>query len=339
MNKRALINERPTSLNKMTDLLIRMQCDLPQFIRSIQRECVPCTMEISERFVLLKRLGSQRNRKFGEVFLAIEKLTAQQVVLKTIAATEDNEHIMERLRAEARFTFDFPGLPKTIQYEESGTEIFLIRSFHAGVPLDVYWSKLKRRRRLPFLVDFVGKLIPIFNHLAAAGIAHCDIKPSNILISPNNLTGFDLHLLDFGLALRRDETEINRARKLLFPLGFAAPELLLNRLELVDQRTDIFALGIVIWKLYAEKLPLTHPNPSVFTNLQLTHPLPEHSEISRRLQRILAKMCAKHSFNLPPNQLAYEDVNAHLLHAMEQRYHSLEEVHRDLKAINRRRWW
>lgn len=296
-------------------------------------------MEISERYVLLKRLGAQRNRKFGEVFLAIEKLTAQQVVIKTIHSTDDNQHLMERLRAEARFTFDVQGLPKTIHYEENESEIFLVRPFQPGIPLDACWATLKRRKRLRFLCLFFEKLIPIFDHLAAAGIVHCDVKPSNILISPNKTDGFDVHLLDFGLALRQDEMDINRARKLLFPLGFAAPELLLNRLELVDQRTDIFALGIVIWKLYAEKLPLTHPNPSVFTNLQLTHPLPEHSEIPRKLQRILSKMCVKHSFNLPPNQLVYDEVNTHLINAMEQRHHSLEEVYRDLKAISKRRLW
>ncbi len=296
-------------------------------------------MEISERFVLHRRLGSQRTRKFGEIFLASEKSSGQNVVLKTIRAIDGNEHVRERLRAEAHFTFDIDGLPKTLHFEESEQSIFLIRAFHEGVPLDEYWSTIRRRNRSLFLVELVQKLIPIFEHLASLQIVHCDIKPSNLLITPRVTNEFDVHLLDFGLALRRDELEQNRARKLLFPLGFAAPELLLNRLELVDQRTDIFALGILIWKLYAGKLPLTHPNPSVFTNLQLTHPLPEHSEISRKLQLILSKMCAKHSFVLPPNKMNQTEVNTHLVNAMEHRYGSLNEVLQDLEALQKRRFW
>lgn len=296
-------------------------------------------MEISERYVLQKRLGSQRTRKFGEIFLATEKSTGQEVVLKTVQFSEKNAHILERLRAEARFSFAVPGLPKTIRFDENEREVFLVRTFHEGMPLDEYWSTLKRRMRLPFLLNFIQKLTPIFDHLATLGIVHCDVKPSNILISPSEKNGFDVHLLDFGLALRRDEVDINRARKLLFPLGFAAPELLLNRLELVDQQTDIFALGSVIWKLYAGKLPLTHPNPSVFTNLQLTHPLPEHSEISRKLHRILVKMCAKHSFALPPNQMRYDEVNTLLSNAIQFRYSSLDEVRVDLETLKKKRFW
>lgn len=296
-------------------------------------------MEISERFLLQKRLGSQRKRKFGEIFLASDKLTGKAVVLKTIRLSENDATAIDRLRAEATFSFDVQGLPTTIFYEETETGVFLVRDFHEGIPLDAFWLTIKKRHRLHFLIDLLKKLEPIFTHLEACRIVHCDIKPSNLLISPSDNDSFDVHLLDFGLAIRMDETETNRARKLLFPLGYAAPELLLNRLELVDQRTDLFALGIVIWRLFSGKLPLTHPNPSIFTNLQLTHPLPENSAISRNLQRILVKMCSKHAFDLPPNRMNYEDVNEKLADAMQLRYTSIKEVISDFEALKKKRFW
>jgi len=145
--------------------------------------------------------------------------------------------------------------------------------------------------------------------------------------------------LDFVLSIRSSHVEENRQRKLLFPLGYAAPELLLNHLDIVDQRTDIFALGIVIWQLYAGSLPLVHPNPSVFTNLQLTHPLPEHSEISKKIYLVLFKMANKHQFKIPPNKMDQQEVNRLLVTGMDVRFDSIEEVIDAFELIAKKKFW
>lgn len=295
-------------------------------------------VEISERYQLEKRLGSQGKRKFGELFLATDSKSKKRVVLKAVRLNQNNSTSAERLRAEAGFSFDFKGLPKTLHFEESESVLFLVREYCDGVPLDEHWKTLKRKQRLPFLIAFLKKVQPIFQELKQLGIVHCDIKPSNFLIDQRSDT-FHVHLLDFGLAIRTSDTVENKKRKLLFPLGYAAPELLLNHLEIVDERTDIFALGIVIWRLYAGNLPLVHPNPSVFTNLQLTHPLPEHSEISKKIYLILFKMANKHQFKLPPNKMDRHEVNQLLISAMNERFASLQEVIHAFELIAKKRFW
>lgn len=295
-------------------------------------------MEISNRYQLKKRLGSQRKRKFGELFLATDAQTGSNVVLKTVRLDPNNSTISDRLRAEASFSFDFNGLPKTCHYEETNSTLFLVREYFEGVTLDEYWKTLKRKQKMPFILEFLRKLHPIFNHLEQLGIVHCDIKPSNLLIEPS-LDTFRVHLLDFGLSIRTSELKKNNARKLLFPLGYAAPELLLNQLGIVDQRTDIFALGIVLWRLYTGNLPLVHPNPSVFTNLQLTHPLPEHSEISKKTYSILHKMTNKHQFKVPPNMMDQLEVSKLLAAAMTRRHDSLKEVIDAFELIVKKGFW
>jgi hypothetical protein len=123
----------------------------------------------------------------------------------------------------------------------------------------------------------------------------------------------------------------------LFPLGFAAPELILNKLEIADHRTDLFALGITLWYLFTERLPLSHPNPSIFTNLQLTHPLPDSDLLPNGLYPILRKMTQKHTFRTAPNLMTADDVMSGLMDGMVQRYQSLEEVIADLQAISVRK--
>jgi len=295
-------------------------------------------MEFSEKYRLEKRLGEQRRRKFGETFLATDLRTHQQVVIKAVRVDPNDTTNTERLRAEANFTFKFNGLPKTLEFEETESNLFLVRKYETGVPLDEYWSQLKRRKRLNFIIELLEKLHPVFEHLSEQKVVHCDIKPSNILIESTGAS-FKVHLIDFGLAIRTTSAEENKLRKLLFPLGFAAPELLLNHLEIVDQRTDLFALGVVIWRLYAGKLPLSHPNPSIFTNLQLTHPLPEHSEIPRKVHSILQKMAHKHQFKLPPNKMNQDEVLRLLSSAMNERYSSLADVITAFKTIEKRTFW
>lgn len=279
-------------------------------------------MEASQKYQIISPLGRNQGRKFGSLFLVSNKTTGEKGVLKVVEKTDRSQVAEERLRAEALFHFYIDGLPEILDIFETDKELMLVRKHVIGEPLDVRFMKIKKRDRHVFLCSVLKQLGRLLNHIHENGIFHCDLKPGNILVGEEN----EVHLIDFGLAIRKDE---ENGRKLLFPLGYAAPELLLNHLDIVDHRTDYFALGIKIWRLFSGKLPLTHPNPSIFTNLQLTHPLPENYEVSSKLQKVLEIMCSKHSFKIPPNKMSKADVNKCLSEAMELRYASFEMFFKD----------
>ncbi len=289
-------------------------------------------MDFSQRFKIEGKLGQQRQRKFGEVYRVYDLESEQFGVLKALRKNQVAEHVVNRLRQEATFDFEWDGLPKIIAVHETESELLVVRNYIDAEPINEYWKRIKKRERHAFLLKVLQQLSQIFDHLELHGIVHCDIKPGNILIDGNQR----VHLIDFGLALRKTETQ---DRGILFPLGFAAPELLLNRLHLVDKRTDYYALGILLWSLYEGHLPLTHPNPSVFTNLQLTHPLPESSELSRKMNVILTKLCAKHTFNKPPNQLPEKEMDAALQRGMDTRYGSMHDFLADFEAAQPKGWF
>lgn len=292
-------------------------------------------MSIAEQYTIIKKLGDQNRRKFGETYLVENKTSGLKNILKMAKKRQGKEHLEERLRQESNFHFEFEGLPEVSDFNESKTELLLVRPFISGVQLDYYWKSLKRRDRIPFLIQVIEQLTKIFNHLSEHQIVHCDIKPSNIIIE-NRKNTIVVHLIDFGLAI--DRKNIIR-RSTLFPLGYAPPEILLNQLDLVDQRSDIFALGIMIWRLYSDKLPLAHPNPSIFTNLQLTHPLPRHESISEDLYLILNKMSNKYQFKVPPNKIDLNIVRQNLSEAMDQRYATLSEVMSEIRQLKKKRFF
>jgi serine/threonine protein kinase len=293
-------------------------------------------MELSEKYHILNVLGNQAVRKFGTVSLAEDRITGEKKVVKQLMRNDQNQHLAERLEREASFTFESYGLPRITEFIKTECEIVLVKTFTEGIPLDEYWQSIPKKQRMEALVNILKALSPVFLRLKEEHIVHCDIKPSNILIEKREDT-IVCHLIDFGMAIRQHEP---KNFKLLFPLGFAAPELILNRGELLDHTTDLYALGITIWKLFTGSLPLTHPNPSIFTNLQLTYPLPDHPNLPKGVYSILQKMCVKHPFRTAPNRMPLDEVDANLKSAQNLRYRDLSEVIWDFEQLPKgRTWW
>ena len=275
----------------------------------------------------IKKLGNQTKRKFTLVYLVKNEETNEICVLKKITKTEKTITTQQLLEQEAKFTFDHPSLPKVIGKFESEHAFEILLQYKKGIQLDLYWEKLKRNERIPFIQKWLEKMIPILNFLQQESIVHCDLKPSNILIE-ETATDFEIHLIDFGLAIR--QSDLNN-RKLVFPLGYAAPELILNQLYLADWRSDQFSMGICIWRLFTGRLPHTHPNPAVMTNLQLNLPTPSHSSIPSEIFCKIEKMTAKKAFNLPPNQLSTHEVRSILLQGKELRFNEPSELNFEIK--------
>ena len=286
-----------------------------------------------QKYSIIKSLGTQSKRKFGAVYLVQNKLTLELAVLKSLVKTELNFQLQARLLKEATFSFNTLGLPKTIDFFETETEIIVLKNYSEGMSLDEYWQTIKRRKRIEVFQIILPKLIHLLQILAEQKIVHCDLKPSNIIIHEEN-GQIEVKLIDFGMALRTDE---ENHRQTLFPLGYAAPELLLNKLEIVDQRTDQFSLGIIIWKLFTDKLPLMHPNPSIFTNLQLTHPLPDDVELPKGFYPILLKMCNKHQFKTAPNLMSQEEILNSLTEGINGRFDNYDEILLSFQSIPIRR--
>lgn len=270
-----------------------------------------------------------RGRRFGKTYKGIRKADGLEVSIKLVQKEIHDERAIEQLRNEASFSFESDQLPQVLELHESDEGLILIKKWLPGKDLMSFKKELKRKEVLPFTKQFVRQFVTLLNEIHAQGIVHLDIKPSNIFID-GQFENFTVRLGDFGLAIRKNEIP---TRKLLFPLGYAAPELILNQLDLVDERSDQFALGISLWQFYTEKLPLTHHNPSIFTNLQLTHPLPSDTKIPKSVQAILMKMCNKFQFGKPPNQLAKDEVRSSLKAGIIGRFDSLHKVTAALQEI------
>jgi serine/threonine protein kinase len=294
-------------------------------------------MNPAEKYRILEQIDANKKRKFAHIFLTEDKISGVKSILKTVQKTEDNLVVQDRLRKEAGFSFIVDGLPETLDFFESESEIFLFKSFQTGITLADYLDQFRSKEKPQKLFEVLEQLEPILEHLHQNRIYHLDIKPGNIIVDSSK--GIRVSLIDFGLALNRNETEI---RKTLFPLGFAAPELLMNQLELVDPRTDYFAMGITCWTCLQGKMPLIDPNPSITTNLQLTYPLPPLDSKYKAFSEVLQKMAAKHQFTVPPNKLNALELKTALLKGMDKRYETYAAFIADFESKlsgPKKTWW
>ena len=260
-------------------------------------------------FEILSKLGEGG---MGAVFLARDTKLDRRVALKVLTGEMfDDESKLERFRREARTaaqisnayvmsTYDIG----TAKAEGSDQEInYIVLEYVEGRPLAEYIKE--DRPTLQVLVRLGEK---IASGLAAAhklNIVHRDIKPDNILIDESG----DPKILDFGLAKplesiyssdQPDSTqtvseELTKVGKIMGTVSYMSPEQV--RGEKVDTRSDIFAFGILLYRMVTGDLPFAGPT-QVETMAKILEssfepPTAKNEAIPQELERIITKCLRK----------------------------------------------
>jgi serine/threonine protein kinase/formylglycine-generating enzyme required for sulfatase activity len=195
----------------------------------------------------------------GVVFLAEDVGLRRKVALKTMLprlATSGTarERFFREARAAAALKHDH--IVVIHQVGEDRGAPFLAMEFLEGEALD---ERLKRDGRLPLAeVLRIGReLAEGLEHAHAQGMVHRDIKPANVWLeaSPRRKPGeFRTKILDFGLARGlADDTHLTQSGAIVGTPAYMAPEQ--ARGETVDQRCDLYSLGVVLYRLGTGAMP------------------------------------------------------------------------------------
>jgi serine/threonine protein kinase len=286
-------------------------------------------------FSIVKELGNQVNRKFSKVFLVRRESDNKPFVLKIVEKNNSTILQQKKLFQESKVNLNALFFQQNIDFWKDDKSMYLLKEFIPGETLDSWWRNEKKMKKLDKLKLFISQCVPIFQELKNNNIVHNDIKPTNFIVNQEN-SEIQLTLIDFGLA---HSFPAKNNGEVLFSLGFSSPEVILSKKSLTNHSSDLFSLGICMYNLYSGKLPLSHPNPSIFTNLQITHPLLNDADIPKKLFELISKICVKHSFRLPPNKLTEEEVNQSLISAQNKRIRSIEEIEKELNEINDQKFW
>ncbi len=275
-------------------------------------------MILLDEYLVIQQL-SQRNARFGQVFLVENQVSKVLKIIKFVPI-DAKAFAIEQLYNEAQFQFNHPQIQNSESLISKKEGVYLVKSYHDGIPLETYYHAIKRKEKKEFLLHLATQLQMLLEEIHSLGYVHGDLKPSNLLVTKNK----ELCIIDFGMGF---DTKLPiPKRKTLFSLGYAAPELVLNRLNLVSPAADYFSVGVIFYKLLTGKLPWTHENPSIMTNLQITYPLPRHTKIDSKLHMELASLTHKHQFRTNPKFLEETEMDGNLQAAIDLREKQLSPL-------------
>jgi serine/threonine-protein kinase len=191
----------------------------------------------------------------GAVFLASHKrLPGKKVAIKMLHAEISDEETLARFKREAQIA-SLLGHPNIVHVEDfdvmpDGTP-YLVLEYLQGETL------AQRLRGGPLPTELIFSIVrQIGSALAAAhraGVVHRDLKPQNIFLVPTELDGREFEqvkVLDFGISkMRGSQTVKTQETALLGTPQYMAPEQATGKHDSVDERTDIFALGAIVYEM------------------------------------------------------------------------------------------
>ncbi len=238
----------------------------------------------------------------GAVYEAEQDQPRRRVALKVIKAAWASPEMLRRFEQESRALgrLQHPGIAQIYEAGSAdagfGVQPFFAMELIHGKPLVEYANehKLNTRQRLELMIQVCDAV----HHAHQRGIIHRDLKPGNILVDETGQP----RILDFGLARATDSdaqaTRQTDMGQLLGTLAYMSPEQVLADPYALDTRSDVYALGVILYELLAGKMPYTlsrHLHEAVRT-IQVTDPAPL-SAVSRvyrgDIETIVAKALEK----------------------------------------------
>jgi dienelactone hydrolase len=230
----------------------------------------------------------------GVVYKATDLRLNRFVALKFLSSdlTRDRDaNLRFRQEAQAASALDHPNICTIHEIDETPSgELFLTMAYYEGETLKSRMARGKIDVR-----DAIDWAIQAARGLARAHqskIVHRDVKPANLILS----TDGTLKILDFGLAKLTGQQDVTRTGTVLGTVAYMSPEQ--ARGDLVDARTDIWSLGVVIYEMLAGRRPFEGES-DVATLSRILQDVPPplgtlRPDAPAALQQIVAKTLERH---------------------------------------------
>ena len=229
----------------------------------------PRHREGSHKLRTRQRLGKFRIEKclsdgpYSNVYRALDTIEGIRVALKIPHPHLADDAFLESFRQEVRISAKLD--PSYVVGVKDANHVgpYFVIAYPLG--LETLADRMQRRMALTTLLDFAHQAIQAAAHIHEQRVMHCDIKPENFILFPNN----NLRLTDFGIAKLAHRTRVGSGSG---TLGYIAPEQAMGKPSF---RSDVFALGLIIYKMLTGHLPtwpFDWPQPGLDRLRKKIHP-------------------------------------------------------------------
>jgi len=249
----------------------------------------------SKRLGRYEILGELGRGAMGIVYKARDPQIDRLVALKTVPLRGQEPEAEKEFRkrflneAQAAGRLHHPGIVAVFDVGGEGHDPYIVLEYVAGEALN---RKLAREKKLPLAqaLQFAAEIAEALDYAHQQGVIHRDIKPGNILITP------DSHpkIADFGIA-KLNLAHFTLPGKVLGTPAYMAPEQLTG--EGVDGRSDLFSLGVILYAMVTGHSPFQGDNAStVCFQVANREPVPASAldlDLPRELDAVIARAMAK----------------------------------------------
>ncbi|KUF07333.1 serine/threonine protein kinase [Leucobacter sp. G161] len=207
----------------------------------------------------------------GEVWKASDSIIGRTVAIKILKDEYMGDPgFLERFRAEARHAalVNHEGIANVFDYGEEQGSAYIVMEL---VPGEALSAIIDREGRLPAnrVVGIVAQVATSLQAAHDAGLVHRDIKPGNLLITPEGR----VKITDFGIARIADQVPLTATGQVMGTVQYLAPEQASG--HAATPSTDIYSLGIVAYECLAGKRPFTGESQVAIAMAQINDTPPE----------------------------------------------------------------
>ncbi len=222
------------------------------------------------------------------LYRATDLESDRRVAIKVpLAEMEADPVLLERFRREQEIgqSLDHPGVVKTFN-DEQRSRLYMVIEWVEGRLLRTI---LNEEKKLPTdrAVRIMLGICDSLDYMHKRGIVHRDLKPENVMVGDDD----QVKLIDFGIAMKEDARRLTfvNVTSLLGTPDYISPEQVKGARG--DQRSDIYAVGIMLYEMLTGRVPFIGPNPLAVMNERVLNdvkpPRELNPEISPELEEIL----------------------------------------------------
>ncbi|GAA4282598.1 hypothetical protein GCM10022261_01290 [Brevibacterium daeguense] len=234
----------------------------------------------------------------GEVWRGRDTVLAREIAAKIMKEEYlSDQTFLDRFRAEARSmgAVSDPGIAGVFDYGEENGSPYLVMEY---VPGEALSAILDRNGGMPErdVLDIGAQAAQALNAAHRAGVVHRDVKPGNILVTPD----FRVKITDFGIARVADQAPLTRTGQVMGTAQYLAPEQATGKGS--TPKSDLYSLGIIMYEALAGERPFTGESQVEIAIAQVNRehpPLPD--TISEPVRRLVDSMLAKDPDARPDN--------------------------------------